>query len=146
MDIPTNVESNVKQAVPFFWVRDIKNSSRFYSDGLGFNMTKQWIDEGTLRWCWLELGGAAIMLQEFWKEGHHRNLPEGKVGVGVSVNFICQDALVIYREFTSRGVQAKRPFVGNGMWVTEVTDPDGYNLSFQSPTGVSEETVLLDNG
>jgi hypothetical protein len=26
---------------------------------------------GKLRWCWLELGGTAIMLQEFWKEGDH---------------------------------------------------------------------------
>jgi catechol 2,3-dioxygenase-like lactoylglutathione lyase family enzyme len=116
MDIATNVESNVKQAVPFFWVRDIRDSTRFYSDGLGFNMTKQWIDDGTLRWCWLELGGAAIMLQEFWKEGHHRNLPEAKVGVGV---------------------QAQRPFVGNGMWDTQVTDPDGYDLFFESPVALS---------
>ena len=36
--------------------------------------------------------------------------------------------------------------VGNGMWVTEVTDPDGYNLSFQSATDVAEETVVPDNG
>jgi lactoylglutathione lyase len=146
MDSATKVESNVQQAVPFFWVHDIKDSARFYVDGLGFNLTKQWIDAGTLRWCWLELGGAAIMLQEFWQEGHDRNLPEANVGVGVSIHFTCKDALAIYRDVTSRGVQAQRPFVGNGMWITQVTDPNGYNLFFESPTNVPDETVLSDDG
>ena len=77
---------NVKQAVPFFSVNDMERSTRFYIDGLGFTMTKNWIDNGKLRWCWLELGGAALMLQEFWKEGPHRNVPSEKVGVGVSIN------------------------------------------------------------
>lgn len=145
MDIVTSVDANVKQAVPFFWVGDIQKSVRFYTDGLGFKMTKQWNDAGTLRWCWLELGGAALMVQEFWKEGPDRNLPEAKVGVGVSIYFICKDALAIYRDLTSRGVPARRPFVGNGMWVTRVTDPDGYSLFFESPTDAPEETVLSDS-
>jgi hypothetical protein len=42
--------------------------------------------------------------------------------------------------FTSRGIQAAKPFVGNAMWVTFVTDPNGYKLDFQSPTDVPEET------
>ena len=33
------------------------------------------------------------------------------------------------------------PFVGNGLWVTSVTDPDGYHLYFESPTEVPEETI-----
>src|SRR5688500_12723775 len=56
---------NVRQAVPLFGVREMAASLRFYVDGLGFRMTHHWIDEGTLRWCWLELGGAAVMLQEY---------------------------------------------------------------------------------
>ena len=146
MDTATIAESNVEQAVPFFGVRDIQESLRFYIDGLGFSMTKDWIHEGRLRWCWLELGGAAIMLQEFWREGHHRNVPESAVGVGVSINFVCKDALRIYRTLTSRGVNASRPFVGNGMWVTEVVDPDGYHLFFESPTNVAEDTVFSGEG
>jgi len=144
MATATTTESNVLQAVPFFGVHDIESSRRFYVHALGFKMTKQWIDEGKLRWCWLELGEAALMLQEFWKEGHHRNVPDAKLGVGVSINFICKDALAIYRQFTARGLAAKRPFVGNGMWVTQVIDPDGYQLYFESPTDVAEETVFSD--
>jgi transposase/catechol 2,3-dioxygenase-like lactoylglutathione lyase family enzyme len=144
--VPVKARANVQQAVPFFWVQDIEQSVRFYVDGLGFDMTKQWVDEGKLRWCWLALGDTALMLQELWREGPHRNLPEGKVGTGVSINFICQDALTVYRDITSRGLLAGRPFVGNHMWVTHVVDPDGYSLHFASPTDVPEETVFSQDG
>jgi lactoylglutathione lyase len=144
MSFATKTEANVEQAVPFFGVRDIQESVRFYVDGLGFTKTIEWIDEGRLRWCWLEFGGAAVMLQEFWREGHHRNVPVGDVGVGMSICFICKDALAIYRDFRLRGIEAKQPFVGNAMWVTEVTDPDGYHLFFESPTDVAEETVFSE--
>ena len=67
----TAIEPNVRQAVPFFGVTDIEQSVRFYVDGLGFKKTKEWTPEGKLRWCWLELDDAAIMLQEFWRDGPH---------------------------------------------------------------------------
>ena len=66
---------------------------------------------------------------------------EGKVGLGVSIMFICNDALEIYREVTARGIEASTPFVGNGMWVTSLRDPDGYRVDFESYTDVPEETV-----
>jgi len=130
--------ANVRQAVPFFWVRDIAASLRFYVDGLGFRMTNQWVVDGKVRWCWLEHGDAAVMLQE-WVPSR---VPEGTVGAGVSICFVCDDAIALWREFLSRGVSAKRPFVGNGMWVTEATDPDGYHVLFESKTDAPEETVL----
>ena len=134
-------EPNVKQAVPFFAVSNIEESIRYYVNGLGFEMTKKWMDEGKLRWCWLQHEGAALMLQEFRKEGHDSWVPEGKVGEGVSIYFICEDALAIYRKATSQGIQASRPFVGNGMWVTGLSDPDGYKIYFESETDVPEETI-----
>jgi len=145
MTVAKRAESNVQQAVPFFWVHDMERSVGFYVDSLGFKMTKKWNHEGKLRWCWLELGEAAVMLQEFLKEGQHANLPEGKLGAGVTINFLCKDALAIYRDIASRGVSAARPFVGNRMWVTQVQDPDGYSLCFESPTDVAEETVFSES-
>jgi len=144
MNAPTQASPNVRQAVPFFWVRSIGESLRFYVEGLGFSKTMDWVDDGQLRWCWLELGGASVMLQEFWREGRHRNVPYGQVGVGVGIYFICTDALAIYRDLVSRGIEARRPFVGNGMWVTEVVDPDGYRLFFESPTEAAEESVFTE--
>jgi lactoylglutathione lyase len=136
----TNVAVNVQQAVPFFMVSNIEASLGYYVDGLGFQMTKQWIDEGKLRWCWLQQGGAALMLQEYRKD----RIPSGKRGEGVSVCFQCSDALAIYHAAAARGIKAKRPFVGNAMWVVEFTDPDGYRIDFESPTDVPEESEYTE--
>lgn len=146
MESQTKVEANVQQAVPFLSVSSMETSLRFYVEGLGFEMTRKWIPDGDGRiwWCWLEIGNAAIMLQEFRKEGHNSWLPESKVGVGVSISFQCKDALALYKDFKSRKIEAKRPFVGNGMWVTSVQDPDGYKLEFESLTDVPEETVFSE--
>ena len=137
---------NVKQAVPFFRVANIEEFLRYYVDGLGFEMTNKWIDDGQLRWCWLQLGGAALMLQEFRKHGQNSWVASAKLGEGVSICFQCEDALAIYNELKSRGIEAGRPFVGNAMWVTTLTDPDGYKLEFESPTDVPEETVYEGTG
>lgn len=133
---------NVRQAAPFFAVSDIEASVHWYTAGLGFEVTRKWIDEGRLRWCWLQFGGAALMLQEFPKTGHDSWAPTGQVGEGVTIYFICEDALAIYRAIISRGISASRPFVGNGMWITSLADPDGYQLCFESPTDVAEETAF----
>lgn len=141
------MRANVKQAVPFFGVTDMAASLRFYVDGLGFTMTRKWIPEGDnhypsdgkIRWCWLEHGDAAIMLQEFMPGRRPTETP----GAGVSVVFMCDDSLALYREFRSRGISARnRPSVGNGLWVVPVTDPDGYRLEFSSPTDAPEESEL----
>jgi len=133
-------EPNVQQAIPFLMVTNMDASLRFYLDGLGFQMTKKWIVEGKIRWCWLEIGAAAIMLQDYRPE----RFPKDKLGVGISTCFQCKDAIALYREFTSRGIPAQEPFVGNAMWVTIVRDPDGHVLDFESPTDVPEETKLSE--
>ena len=146
MNPQTKTEANVEQAVPFFRVSSMEASLRFYVDGLAFEMTKKWTSDGDgkVRWCWLQHGSAAIMLQEFRKEGPNAWTADSKVGLGVSICFQCKDALALYKDFKSRGIEAKRPFVGNGMWVTSVEDPDGYKLEFESLTDVPEETVFAE--
>jgi len=146
MTVATITTANVKQAVPFFGVTNMESSLRFYVEGLGFKMTRQWIPDqaedhpdGRIRWCWLELGDAAIMLQEFRPGGR----PAQALGTGASVSFTCEDALALYRQFKSRGIQTrKRPLVGNRLWVVPVTDPDGYRMEFASPTDAPEESEL----
>lgn len=159
MNIAPATSANVRKAVPFFGVANMETSLRFYVDGLGFKIKHSWIPDvghyepgGRIRWCWLELGEAALMLQEFRKEGEHNIYLEGQIssipdnlGLGVSINFQCQDSLALYREFKSRGIQiSPRPFVGNGLWCVKVTDPDGYKLWFNSPTDAPEESQLED--
>jgi uncharacterized glyoxalase superfamily protein PhnB len=143
----SRISANVKQAVPFLGVINMESSLRFYVDGLGFAIKRRWVPEGDehyptdgrIRWCWLELGNAAIMLQEFMAQGR----PKEPLGTGASVNFMCEDALSLYREFKSRGVRMRnRPSVGNGLWVVPLTDPDGYHIEFASPTDAPEESEL----
>jgi len=140
MSTESMVAPNVKQAVPFFNVTDIEASLRFYVDGLGFVVTNKWVPEGRIRWCWLQLGDAALMLQEYWRDGQPAGAPDGPLGLGCCICLMCADALAIYRDVTSRGVSAERPFVGNRLWVTSVRDPDGYRLDFESPTDEPEGT------
>jgi uncharacterized glyoxalase superfamily protein PhnB len=146
MAVATVTSVNVKQAVPFFGVTNMESSLRFYVDGLGFKMKNSWIPDraqdhpdGRIRWCWLQLGDAAIMLQEFLPERR----PKEALGTGVNVCFQCEDALALYREFKSRGIQTRgRPSVGNRLWVVPVTDPDGYRMEFARPTDAPEESEL----
>lgn len=138
------MSANLKQAVPFFGVTDIESSIKFYVEGLGFEMTLSWRPEGQLRWCWLQRGDVAVMLQSFVTGGPHANAPTEKLGVGVSTCFMCEDAIALYHEFKSRNINASRPLVGNGLWVTSVNDPDGYRLEFESPTDVAEDTEYFE--
>ena len=151
MGTQPKTEPNVQQAVPFFRVSSMETSLRFYVDGLGFEMTKKWTPDGDgkVRWCWLHHGNAAIMLQEYRKEGANSWTPKSKVGVGVSICFLCKDALALYKDFKSRKIEAQRPFVGNAMWITSCKIPMATNLSskvtltfrkrrcFQSPSSQS---------
>ena len=140
-----NALHNVRQAVPFFWVQDMQRSLAFYVSNLEFNVDQKWIIDGRIRWCWLKLGNASLMLQEFDEHGEH-TLPVSPLGQGVEICFICRNALSIYQKAQNKEVEFSRPFVGNGMWITEISDPDGYKLFFESPTDMPEETVYRGTG
>ncbi len=129
---------NLTQAVPFLHVRDMASSLRFYHDGLGFALKLTWTPDAPdrIRWCWLEAGGGALMLQEY-VSGHE---PKGELGSGVTVCFMCKDALRIYRDAAAKGLSPRTPFVGNALWVVSFRDPDGYKIDFESPTDVPEDT------
>lgn len=80
------------------------------------------------------------MLQEFKRLDNQPFLSGNNPGAGVSIWFQCLDSLILYHEFIDRGVDVQEPFVGNGLWDLKVIDPDGYNLHFESPADVPEET------
>ena len=138
MPLDRQLFPHIKQAVPFFMVTTMDVSLHFYVDGLGFTLKNTWTPRGKIEWCWLDREGVALMLQEY-REGNP-NLTATK-GVGLSIWFQCEDALALYHEFISKGLTPKEPFVGNQLWDVSLTDPDGYNLHFESPTDVPEETT-----
>src|SRR5579884_2232709 len=134
---------SVSAVVPLLMVTNMDRSLAFYIDGLGFTIQNRWIPDGRLRWCWMTLGGAAIMLQEATEAARDKLLANGKLGNGVGLNFQCGDALAIYYEAVARGVHTVRePQVGNFSWEVVFADPDGYKIHFASPTEMPEETLL----
>lgn len=76
---------NVNEVVPFFPVKDMEKSTKFYIDGLGFEFKNKWIDDDVLRWCQLQIGNAGLMLQQYRTEGHDaRKFSENK-GEGITL-------------------------------------------------------------
>jgi lactoylglutathione lyase len=133
-------EVGVQQLVPLLNVVSMDASLKFYVDGLGFEMKNKWIDEGVLRWCWIEQGGAALMLQELLPDSRVPGNSAKRGAPGVGFNFVCDDALAFYHAVKARGIACRRPFVGNRMWVASLEDPDGYSLHFESTTDAAEES------
>ena len=74
MSVKPTDAPNPRQAVPFFHVKDMQASLRCSVDGLRFAMTRcsgqrTWNPENRIRWCWLQRGDVAIMLQQYWRDG-----------------------------------------------------------------------------
>jgi lactoylglutathione lyase len=136
-----NNQPNIQYAIPLFGVSDMAASLQFYTEGLGFTVLNTWTPRGKIEWCWLQREGGPLMLQEFRDRPY---LSGNKPGAGVSIWFQCRDSLILYHEFIGNGVNAQEPLVGNGLWDVKVIDPDGYNLHFESPTDVPEETKYSD--
>ncbi len=121
----------VHEIVPLFYVQEMSRSIHFYCDQLGMTRTMSWEPDGRLKWCRLELGGAAMMLQ----------LAEGEIagnsanwGQGTVFFLNCDDVDSLCSKFIDNGLQL--PEIGvafYGMKQLELVDPDGYQLCFQSP-------------
>lgn len=129
---------NIQSTVPFLLVSEITSSIGFYQDKLGFEIKESWEPSGDIEWCHLKKEGGELMLQQY------RSKPLIQTKQGISIYFFCNDALIIYNELIQKQVDASEPFVSNGMWLTTVKDPDGYEINFESFTNVPEGTKLND--
>jgi lactoylglutathione lyase len=139
-----NSQPNIQYAAPFFMVSDMEASLKFYVDGLGFKILNTWTPRGKIEWCWLQREGGPLMLQEARISADKPYLSGNEAGAGVTIFFQCRDSLVLYQQFRENGINVEEPFVGNGLWDVKVTDPDGYDLHFESPTDVREETTYSE--
>ena len=135
---------NVTGVAALLMVTSMERSLAFYVDGLGFTIHNRWIPDGKLRWCWMSLGGAALMLQEAVESTRQKMTAAGKLGNGSALYFQCKDAVAIYRQAKERGIAGREPQVGNFNWEVFLHDPDGYSINFCSPTDLPEETLLSE--
>src|ERR1700727_1374682 len=84
---------NVTAVVPLLMVTDMERSLAFYVDGLGFTIQNRLVADGRLLWCWMSLGGAALMLQEAVASSREKMAAAGVLENSVSLNFAYRDAL-----------------------------------------------------
>jgi len=70
---------------------------------------------------------AALMLQEFRKQGHASSVLTESRPWRIALLHV-KDTLAIYREATSREIEAVTPLRRNGMWVTSLRAADGNKL------------------
>jgi hypothetical protein len=138
---PAATIADVQVGICLNMVTNMTHSLAFWVGGLGFTQKNQWIVDGQIRWCWLERGTAAIMLQEM-SAADAAKLADQTFGLGVQIYFQSTDAVALYHEFRSRSMAVSEPQVGNGNWEIFLRDPDGYKVAFCSRTDVPEETKL----
>jgi len=62
--------------------------------------------DGKIRWCWLELGRAGIMLQEYGPTLHSPNAKQARASLSASN---AATALAIYRDALSRALEPSVP-------------------------------------
>ena len=124
-------DMTLQQTVPLLLAADLRASADFYCRQLGFEVVRQWEPDGALAWCWLQQGGAALMLQQACDE----DPPPAAWGKGMTLYFLCDAVDAFHRELTERNVTASTPEDAfYGMRQMFVTDPDGYALCFETPT------------
>lgn len=128
----------VQEIVPLFYVDDIMASVAFYTGTLGFQRHSSWEPAGVLSWCRLERNGAAVMLQSVESEEFAGK--SGERGRGIVFFFNCDNVDEIRNEFQAKGLDLAEPDVAfYGMKQVEFTDPDGYQLCFQSPVSDDDQ-------
>lgn len=129
--------NQVRELVPLLVSGNIDASVRFYRDRLGFTLAKTWEPEGELEWCRLERDGAAVMLQRACDEDG----PADGRGLGVRFYFICDDVRAEYERLRTYDLDVMPPTVAfYGMNQLFVTDPDGYELCFETPVGSDQQS------
>jgi uncharacterized glyoxalase superfamily protein PhnB len=123
-----------KSLMPALTVKDIKQSIKFYSDGLGFSVKEEWKDEGELKGVMLDAGGAALGLsQDDFSKGRDR-----VKGVGMRLHLETdQNIEALARQAKAAGVTLDEG-PGPLPWGTAgftVTDPDGFRVTIENPGG-----------
>jgi lactoylglutathione lyase len=144
MDTSSDPSPNITSSVALLMVTSMEKSLAFYVEGLGFTIKNRWIPDGQLRWVWMELGTAPLMLQEATRNTPAKLAAAGKLGNGSALYFQCRDAISVYRQAKERGIAGREPQVGNFNWEVFFHDPDGYSINFCSPTDLAEETLLSE--
>jgi len=119
--------------MPALTVNDVKQSLKFYRDGLGFAVKEEMKDGGTLQGVMIEAGGASLGLsQDDFSKGRDR-----VKGVGMRLYLETdQNIEALARQAKAAGItlnDGPGPLPWGPLGFT-VTDPDGFKLTISNPS------------
>lgn len=131
----------VNGLAPLIQVYDMPEALAFYCGGLGFERVAASPEvetpEGRFsHWAWLRLGGAHLMLNTAYDEGERppERDPARQAAHGdTALYFDCPDPEAAYAFLRDKGFDVAPPRTAHyGMLQLYLSDPDGYELCFQT--------------
>ncbi len=126
---------------PLIQVHDMNEALAFYQGALGFALVQSSDEvdapEGRyFHWCWLKLGGSHLMLNTAYDEGERppqRDPVRQAAHRDIGLFFDCHDPDAAAAHLRAQGIACSGPRNASyGMRQLYVTDPDGYELCFQT--------------
>jgi catechol 2,3-dioxygenase-like lactoylglutathione lyase family enzyme len=129
-------KTTITGIAPFFIVRNVPASLKFYRDLLGFDITFQGPGEDDIFFGIVQRGGAMIMLKDIGVDpvpNYTRDIKKGIARWDAYLHVPDPDALA--EEFAQRNVSFFTPLQNNddGLRGFEIKDADGYLLYFGRP-------------
>lgn len=122
----------IRSLVPTLTVNDLKQSLKFYKDGLGFAVREEMKDEGELKGVMLEAGGVVLGLsQDDFSKGRDR-----VKGVGMRLYLETEQDIESLAGKAKTGGITKMDGPGPLPWGPigfTVTDPDGFKMTISNP-------------
>jgi uncharacterized glyoxalase superfamily protein PhnB len=124
--------SGLLSVAPGFTANDAAASIKWYCDVLGFTVKERWEHEGQFRGAQIASGAVTINIgQDDWKLGRDRVKGQGSRMYIMTWPGIDQYAAAI----KARGGRLDHePQDGWGLRAFSITDPDGFKLTFMTPS------------
>jgi uncharacterized glyoxalase superfamily protein PhnB len=124
--------SGLLSVAPGFTANDAAASIKWYCDVLGFTVKERWEHEGQFRGAQIASGAVTINIgQDDWKLGRDR-----VKGQGARMYIMTGPGIDQYAEaIKARGGRLDHePQDGWGMRAFSISDPDGFKLTFMTPS------------
>ena len=129
----------IKGLAPLIQVFDMPTSIRFYRDVLGFKLIGQSQPElgDDCGWALLNKNGSELMLNTAYEKPNRPDAPD-PIRIAdhddTRIYFGCPDVDGAYSYLVEKGVEVKQPYITSyGFKTLDLTDPDGYGLTFHWP-------------
>ncbi len=127
----------VKAMTPLLQVFDMQTSLDFYCNKLGFILVEKAGPPDDIGWVMLKLNDTRLMLNTQYEMPDRPGSPDParkEAHTDACLYFMCDDADKVYDYVIQKGIEAAKPAIAPyGMKQLYITDPDGYNICFQSP-------------